>query len=103
MPDTVLNLYTRAIPKRGTGTNAADAIQLALATMGKDAMHRLMLIWDGNQTAGNLEEALAMVEKINPKKTYLTHISHKLGLHTEVEAELPPSVQLAYDGLQLTL
>src|SRR4051812_46582388 len=59
MPDTVLNLYTRAIPKRGTGTNAADAIQLALATMSKDAMHRLMLVWDGNQTAGDLEGALA--------------------------------------------
>ena len=59
MPDTVLNLYTRAIPKRGTGTNAADAIQLALATMSKDAMHRLMLIWDGNQTAGDLDGALA--------------------------------------------
>lgn len=64
MPDTVLNLYTRAIPKRGTGTNAADAIQLALATMGKDAMHRLMLIWDGNQTAGNLEEALAQAASL---------------------------------------
>jgi hypothetical protein len=59
MPDTALNLYTRAIPRRGSGTNAADAIQLALATMGKDAMHRLMLIWDGNQTAGDLEGALA--------------------------------------------
>jgi len=51
----------------------------------------------------NLEEALAMVDKIKPKKTYLTHISHKLGLHSDVEEELPPSVQLAYDGLQLTL
>lgn len=51
----------------------------------------------------NLDEALAMVEKIKPKKTYLTHISHKLGLHTDVEKELPPSVYLAYDGLQLTL
>jgi uncharacterized membrane protein len=59
MPDTVLNLHTRAIPRQGTGTNAADAVQLALATMSKDAMHRLMLVWDGNQTAGNLEEALA--------------------------------------------
>ena len=64
MPDTTLNLYTRAIPRRGSGTNAADAIQLALATMSKDAMHRLMLIWDGNQTAGNLEEALAQASSL---------------------------------------
>ena len=64
MPDSVLNLYTRAIPRRGTGTNAADAVQLALATMGKDAMHRLLLFWDGNQTAGNLEEALAQAASL---------------------------------------
>lgn len=51
----------------------------------------------------NLEEALAMVEKIKPGKTYFTHVSHKLGLHGDVEKELPPSIHLAYDGLQLTV
>ena len=49
----------------------------------------------------NLQEALAMVEKIKPQKTYLTHISHKLGLHAEVQRELPSDVLLAYDGLQI--
>jgi phosphoribosyl 1,2-cyclic phosphate phosphodiesterase len=49
----------------------------------------------------NLQEALATVEKIKPKKTYFTHISHKLGLHADVSRELPPNVALAYDGLQL--
>jgi phosphoribosyl 1,2-cyclic phosphate phosphodiesterase len=51
----------------------------------------------------NLEEALAMVEVIRPKKTYFTHISHKLGLHATVSAELPDTVRLAYDGLQLNI
>jgi phosphoribosyl 1,2-cyclic phosphate phosphodiesterase len=51
----------------------------------------------------NLEEALAMVEKIKPKKTYLTHISHKLGIHGVVENELPADISLAFDGLQLTM
>ena len=51
----------------------------------------------------NLDEALAMIERIKPGKTYLTHISHKLGLHSDVENELPPSVHLAYDGLQIAL
>ena len=59
MPDTVLNLNARAIPRKGNGTDAAAAMQLALATMSKDSMHRLMLIWDGNQTAGDLEAAIA--------------------------------------------
>jgi len=51
----------------------------------------------------SLDEALAMVEKIKPAKAYLTHISHKLGLHSDVEKELPSSVSLAYDGLQFSL
>jgi phosphoribosyl 1,2-cyclic phosphate phosphodiesterase len=51
----------------------------------------------------NLKEALYMVEKIKPKQTYLTHISHKLGLHADVSKELPANIMLAYDGLQLEL
>ena len=50
----------------------------------------------------NLEEALAMVERIQPKKTYFTHISHLLGFHDEVEANLPKNVHLAFDNLQIT-
>ena len=49
----------------------------------------------------NLEEALAFVEEIKPKKTYFTHISHKLGLHEEVQKMLPENVFLAFDGLKL--
>ncbi len=49
----------------------------------------------------NLEEALQLVEELKPGKTYLTHISHQLGLHSEVEKELPENVFLAYDGLEI--
>ncbi len=51
----------------------------------------------------NLEEALAIIHKIKPKKAYLTHISHQLGLHAEEETLLPKNVFLAYDGLELQL
>ncbi|WGK64191.1 MBL fold metallo-hydrolase [Croceiramulus getboli] len=51
----------------------------------------------------NVEEALNLVSKIQPKKTYFTHISHHLGFHAEVDSQLPSGVHLAYDGLQLTL
>jgi phosphoribosyl 1,2-cyclic phosphate phosphodiesterase len=51
----------------------------------------------------NLEEALKMVEIIQPKQTYFTHISHKLGLHSVVDAELPEDISLAFDGLQISL
>jgi len=47
----------------------------------------------------NLEEALDLIKIINPKKTYLTHISHMLGFHDDVEKELPENIHLSYDGL----
>jgi phosphoribosyl 1,2-cyclic phosphate phosphodiesterase len=50
-----------------------------------------------------LDEALEVIDKIKPKKAYITHISHMMGLHAEVEKELPPHVHLAYDGLTLQL
>jgi phosphoribosyl 1,2-cyclic phosphate phosphodiesterase len=48
-----------------------------------------------------LEEALEVIEKIKPEKAYITHISHMMGLHAEVEKELPAHVHLAFDGLTL--
>lgn len=51
----------------------------------------------------NLEEALSFIEKVNPGKAYLTHISHLLGFHEEVEQLLPENVFLAYDGLKITV
>ncbi|MEM9416787.1 MAG: MBL fold metallo-hydrolase [Bacteroidota bacterium] len=51
----------------------------------------------------NLEEALALAQKVGAKVTYLTHISHQMGLHAEVSQELPDNVYLAYDGLQLSV
>ena len=47
----------------------------------------------------NLEEALALIEELKPKKAYLTHISQYLGFHAEVEKLLPENVFLAYDEL----
>lgn len=51
----------------------------------------------------NLEEALQFIKEINPEKAYLTHISHLLGFHDEVEASLPEHVYLAYDNLEITI
>ncbi len=50
-----------------------------------------------------LGEALAVIDELKPKKAYLTHISHRLGLHDEISNELPENVAMAYDGLKLNL
>jgi phosphoribosyl 1,2-cyclic phosphate phosphodiesterase len=49
-----------------------------------------------------LEEAIEMVQELNIPEAYLTHISHQLGLHEEIESELPDGIHLAYDGLELS-
>jgi phosphoribosyl 1,2-cyclic phosphate phosphodiesterase len=51
----------------------------------------------------NLEEALAFIEKVQPQRAYLTHISHLLGFHEAVQATLPSNVFLAYDGLTIKI
>lgn len=50
-----------------------------------------------------LEEALELAAEIGANKTYLTHISHRLGTHAEVSEQLPEGVFLAYDELSFEL
>jgi phosphoribosyl 1,2-cyclic phosphate phosphodiesterase len=51
----------------------------------------------------NLEEAISVLEFLRPKKAYLTHLSHLIGFHDEVEKSLPEFIRLAYDGLKLEI
>ncbi|WP_321285629.1 MBL fold metallo-hydrolase [uncultured Sunxiuqinia sp.] len=51
----------------------------------------------------NLKEALELIKEVKPKQAYLTHISHLMGLHENVEQQLPDNVHLAYDGLKLSM
>ena len=56
-----------------------------------------------HNTHFNLQEALDFIALVQPKKAYLTHISHLLGFHEDVQKELPENVFLAYDNLVITL
>ncbi len=47
----------------------------------------------------SLSEALAVVAELNPANAYFTHISHEMGLHTQVSDLLPERTMLAYDGM----
>jgi phosphoribosyl 1,2-cyclic phosphate phosphodiesterase len=51
-------------------------------------------------THSTVENSLSIVEKLRPKRTFFTHISHDLP-HDETNRQLPAGVQLAYDGLKL--
>lgn len=51
----------------------------------------------------SLPEALEVIDKVQPERAYLTHISHEMGLHAEVEKTLPQGVFLAYDNLEVEI
>lgn len=56
-----------------------------------------------HDTHFNLQEALDFIAMIQPQKAYLTHISHHMGFHEEVQQKLPENVYLAYDNLEITI
>lgn len=51
-----------------------------------------------HNTHFNIEQALEVVERLRPRQTYFTHLSHEVE-YESTSAELPDGVDLAYDGL----
>lgn len=67
---------------------------------GLDVLLLDALRYEPHPTHFNLEQALEVVARLKPGRTYLTHLSHGFD-HARVESALPPRVHLAYDGLAL--
>lgn len=51
----------------------------------------------------NLKEAIEMAKVLGAEQTYLTHVSHDMGLYEEIAPKLPSGIQLAYDGISFKL
>ena len=49
----------------------------------------------------SLPEAIGLAQELRVTQTWLTHISHQLGKHSDVSSELPNGIALAYDTLQI--
>jgi len=56
-----------------------------------------------HDTHFNLQEAIDFINLVKPEKAYLTHISHILGFHEEVQKRLPENIFLAYDNLEISI
>jgi len=51
----------------------------------------------------SVEEAVAILEDLKPEKAFLTHMSHFIGNHADLEKKLPDFIKPAYDGLQVEI
>ena len=51
----------------------------------------------------NVEEALALIARVAPRRALITHVSHEIGRHAATTALLPRGVALAYDGLEIII
>jgi phosphoribosyl 1,2-cyclic phosphate phosphodiesterase len=69
---------------------------------GLDLLILDCLRYEPHPTHLSLDEALAVVKELAPKRTLFTHLSHHLE-HEATNAKLPPGVRLAYDGLRVPL
>lgn len=61
------------------------------------------LRWESHNSHFSVAEALEVIRRVAPERAYLTHMSHRIGLHAVVEQHLPEGVYLAYDGLTVTI
>lgn len=66
-----------------------------------------VLVIDGlryrhHPTHMTVNQALAEIEQIQPKRAYLTHIAHDIK-HADLESELPEHVYLSFDGLTVAI
>lgn len=91
--------------KIGEFTYITDANQISDIELDKIRGSKFLVLnalqQDPHPSHFTLNEALEQIQKINPGKAYLTHISHNMGLHKDVSELLPDNVHLAYDGLKM--
>jgi len=84
-----------------------DASHISDKEMGKIYNLDILIInalrKEPHPTHFGLQQALDVIEKVKPKKAYLTHISYKFGFHKEISKILPKNVFLAYDGLEVSV
>ena len=82
-----------------------DASHIAAAEMEKLKGLEVLVInalrMEPHVSHFSLPEALEVISLLKPRQAYLTHISHRLGLHEVVERQLPPGIFLAYDRLRV--
>ena len=107
-PIEVLHAQLPVIGYRlGDFTYITDAKTISEASLAKMRGTKILVLnalqRESHVSHFTLAEAIAMAQIIGAETTYLTHISHNLGLHAEVAEELPANIKLAFDGLSFSI
>jgi phosphoribosyl 1,2-cyclic phosphate phosphodiesterase len=85
-----------------TDANRIDPEELQ-KTLGSKVLVLNALRKEKHLSHFTLSEAIEVSQQIGANQTYFTHISHQLGLHQDICAELPSGIRLAHDGLVINL
>ena len=70
---------------------------------GSDILVLNALHYDDHISHYTVPQAIEVMKKVNPKKGFFIHMSHRLGLHEEEEKKLPEFIRFAYDGLKVEI
>lgn len=70
---------------------------------GLDVLIIDALRYEKHPSHENLDQAIANVRRIAPSRAYFIHMSHHIGLHVEVQRNLPDNINLAYDNLIINI
>ena len=55
-----------------------------------------------HSTHFSIDEAISVAQDVGARQTYFVHMTHDVD-HDAVNADLPDGIDLAYDGLQITV
>lgn len=91
----------------GNFTYITDANRIDMPEVEKTRGSKVMVInalrKERHISHYTLNEAVAVVQALQIPEAYITHLSHQMGKHADVEKELPSGIHLSYDGLVLRL
>lgn len=103
LPHGPITVYAYRIGNLGYITDAKELpAQAVRAFRGVSVLVLNALFRTKHPTHLSISEAVSAAQKVGAKRTYLTHLTHHTG-HAELEAELPPGVAPAYDGLTVSV
>lgn len=103
IPHGPVSVYGYRIGNLGYITDAKEIPDDAVSALrGVDVLVLNALFRTQHPTHLSVSEAVGAAQKIGARQTWLTHLTHRTG-HAELEAELPPGIAPAFDGLTVEI